>query len=95
MFLTVSHVERDGIKNLIFDRLDPTPRDGLGAWPGSVRQWFNIAYGGDIVALVKDLRACFGERVENRLIHNGANAHSISPYLTAVETGHAIAGGLR
>jgi hypothetical protein len=84
-----------GIRNLIFDRLEPGPRNGTGAWPGSVQRWVNIADQGDIVALVKDLRPRFGEKVENHLIHNGATAHAIRPYLTARETGRAVAAGLR
>jgi hypothetical protein len=84
-----------GIRNLIFDRLQPPPQDGLGAWPGSVKRWINIADRGDIVALVKNLGDAFGEKVESHLINNGAQAHSILPYLTAKETGHAIAFGLR
>jgi hypothetical protein len=83
-----------GIRNLIFDLLDSGPSHLVGAWPGSVRSWVNIADQGDIVALVKDLSACFGPRVENRLIHNGATAHNLLPYLTARETGDAIAAGL-
>ena len=66
----------------------------FGAWPGSVRSWDNIADAGDIVALVKDLRPGFGPRVQNRLINNGASAHNLLPYLTARETGDAIAAGL-
>jgi pimeloyl-ACP methyl ester carboxylesterase len=83
-----------GIRNLIFDRLRPPPVDGLGAWPGGVRRWVNIADGGDVVALVKDLRPLFGPRVENLLVHNGAEAHAIRPYLTARETGRVIASAL-
>jgi hypothetical protein len=83
-----------GIRNLIFEKLLPAPVGGLGAWPGSVKRWFNIADNGDIVALVKDLRPQFGPRVENSLVHNGATAHGVSPYLTARETGHAIVSGL-
>jgi hypothetical protein len=83
-----------GIPNLIFDLLVPTPRDGIGAWPGPARWWVNIADEGDIVALVKDLSLCFGPRVESRLVHNGATAHDLRPYLTARETGDAIAAGL-
>ena len=37
-----------GIRNLIFDLLKPTPQNGIGAWPGSVKRWINIADGGDI-----------------------------------------------
>jgi pimeloyl-ACP methyl ester carboxylesterase len=84
-----------GIRNLIFDLLEPAPQTGIGAWPGSVQRWINIADGGDVVALVKDLRRGFGVNVENHLIYNGATAHDILPYLTAKETGDAIATGLR
>ncbi|MFB9537259.1 MULTISPECIES: hypothetical protein [Streptomyces] len=89
-----------GIRNLIFDRLDPPPtppaggRPLLGQWPGSVKHWTNIADGGDVVALVKDLRPVFGEQVLSFLIHNGAKAHSVTPYLTAQQTGAAIRAGL-
>ena len=84
-----------GIRNLVFDRLRPSPSEEQGAWPGSVRQWFNIADRGDIVALVKELRTCFGDKVKDHRIHNGADAHSVLPYLTAELTGNAIASGLR
>jgi hypothetical protein len=89
-----------GIRNLIFERLEPPPapldssplRNGI--WPGSARSWTNIADAGDLVALVKDLRPRFGPRVENFLVDNGATVHSILPYLSAKETGHAIVKGL-
>jgi hypothetical protein len=88
-----------GIRHLIFDRLHPPPKldkaSGLqlGCWPGQVH-WVNIADAGDVVALVKDLRSRFGERVQGWLVHNGATAHNVRPYLTAVETGRAIASGI-
>jgi hypothetical protein len=93
-----------GIANLIFDRLHPRPRprtdlaageDGVrGGWPGPVTVWTNVADKGDVVALVKDLRPLFGERVVSCLVHNGATAHDIRPYLTAPETGTGILAGL-
>lgn len=88
-----------GIRNLIFDRLVPAPmpRESgklAGAWPGGVRAWTNVADGGDEVALVKDLRPLFGRRVACYLVHNGSHAHDVRPYLTAAETGAAIAAGL-
>jgi pimeloyl-ACP methyl ester carboxylesterase len=88
-----------GIRNLIFDRLVPAPvaRDSggkLGAWPGEVESWVNLADAGDVVALVKDLRPLFGSRVACSLVHNGSHAHDVRPYLTAAETGAAIAAGL-
>jgi hypothetical protein len=88
-----------GIRRLIFDRLQPPPALGSsggepqGCWPGDVA-WVNIADAGDVVALVKDLRPMFGDRVEGWLIDNGATAHDIGPYLTAAETGRAIGSAL-
>ena len=89
-----------GIRRLIFDRLSPPPRAEcpggplMGAWPVPVRRWVNIADEGDVVALIKDLRSRFGERVEGFLVDNGAHAHDARPYLCAVETGRAIADAL-
>jgi hypothetical protein len=88
-----------GIRNLIFDRLVPAPAarapDGVeGMWPGGARSWVNVADAGDVVALVKDLRPLFGHGVACYLVHNGSRAHDVRPYLTAAETGAAIAAGL-
>lgn len=83
-----------GIRNLVFDRLLPAPEDGMGVWPQGLDHWANIADAGDVVALTKELRPLFGERVLDRFIHNGARAHDARPYLTAEDTGHAIAQGL-
>lgn len=79
-----------GIRNLVFDRLVPAP----GGWPGSVRSWTNIADAGDVVALVKDLRPLFGEKVRNVLVDNGSRAHDMSRYLTTPAVGRAVADGL-
>jgi hypothetical protein len=85
-----------GIRNLVFDRLNPAPVDGRGAWPGpDGLVWTNIADRGDVVALEKDLRGRFGERVRNAVVHNGPHAHDATSYLTDRLTGMAIAGGLR
>lgn len=83
-----------GIRNLIFDKLHPPPHHNVGAWPGSIRHWTNIADKGDIVALVKYLQPLFGERLVDMLVNNEAKAHDVLPYLTAKETGHAVAIGL-
>ncbi|MGH8900091.1 MAG: hypothetical protein ACRDYA_00015 [Egibacteraceae bacterium] len=83
-----------GIRGLIFDRLEPAPRDGIGAWPGSVRSWVNIADQGDVVALEKQLGTRFGDHVVDVLVDNGARAHDVRPYLTAKETGDAVRAGL-
>jgi hypothetical protein len=83
-----------GIRNLVFDLLDPPPQGGRGAWPGATERWANVADQGDVVALVKRLAPQFDDRVDDRLVNNGATAHNVKPYLTARETGEAIAAGL-
>jgi hypothetical protein len=83
-----------GIRNLIFDHLRPSPSEVAAAWPECIQQWFNIADSGDVVALVKELRPHFGACVKDVLVYNGATAHNVQPYLSAEETGRAIAAGL-
>src|SRR5215469_10238209 len=83
-----------GIRNLVFDRLRPPPQDGRGQFPAGAASWTNIADSGDAVALVKQLAPLFGDQVQDLLVHNGSKAHDVSPYLTAAQTGHAIAEGL-
>ena len=87
-----------GIRNLVFERLRPPPAASggglLGRWPGAVTTWTNVADAGDPVALVKDLRPQFGPQVACFAVSNGARAHAVGPYLTAPETGAAIATAL-
>lgn len=83
-----------GIRNVIFDLLRPAPEKGAGSWPEALSHWSNVADKGDIVALVKELRIGFGDRVQDYLVHNDAHAHDVRPYLTSGETGHAIARGI-
>jgi hypothetical protein len=84
-----------GIANLVFDRLDPSPKNGLGQWPGREGlAWTNIADHGDAVAVEKDLRPRFGKRVSNTIVHNGSHAHDVTAYLTDPITGASIAAGL-
>ena len=83
-----------GIRNLVFDHLRPAPAGGRGQWPAGVTSWVNVADAGDVVALVKQLSTGFGTAVQDEMVSNGATAHDASPYLTAAETGRAIARGL-
>jgi hypothetical protein len=83
-----------GIRNLVFDLLEPSPIYSQGHWPQSVKKWTNIADRGDIVALSKNLAPLFEGFITDILVNNGAKAHDVRPYLTAKETGHAIARGL-
>src|SRR4028119_287569 len=48
-----------GIGKIVFDRLNPLPVDGRGAFPGSVAAWVNMAAAGDGVALGKRLGGGF------------------------------------
>jgi hypothetical protein len=86
-----------GIPNLVFDRLVPSPKNGVGMWP-NVQEWFNISDVGDIVALQKNLAPYFmndnGAAIVDLSVHNGWKSHSAENYLTAKETGAAIATGL-
>jgi hypothetical protein len=84
-----------GIPNLIFERLTPAPVGGVGAWPGRVARWVNVADGDDVVALCKELVPLFpapggGAGVEDRLVDNGDEPHAISRYLNAEPTGAAL-----
>lgn len=60
-----------GLRNLVFDRLDPVPVGDQGWWPRNAATWTNIADGHDIVASEKYLCTRFGARVKDILINNG------------------------
>lgn len=84
-----------GIKRIVFDRLDPSPQNGIGSRPKGIEKWVNIADAKDIVALEKKLNPFFEGLIEDKLIDNGANAHNADRYLTTVEAGQAIKFGLQ
>lgn len=84
-----------GIPNLVFDKLTPAPANGLGAWPGTVTGWVNVSDPDDIVALRKRLAPLFpapggAAGVEDHLVDNGEEPHSVSRYLNAEPTGVAL-----
>jgi hypothetical protein len=88
-----------GIRNVIFDRLTPTPGAGGGAWPGAVKRWVNVADPDDAVALRKQLADLFPpppgvDPVLDELVDNGDTPHAIGPYLNAAQTGAALATAL-
>ncbi len=89
-----------GIPNVVFDKLTPKPVAGVGAWPGRVARWVNVAARDDVVALRKDLAPLFPApvpemRVIDRRVDNGDEPHAIGHYLSAVETGSALGDVLR
>jgi hypothetical protein len=83
------------IRNVILDRLNPAPLKTENAWratwPSPLTSWTNIADRADFVALVKRLRPVFGDAVTDVEIDNRARMHEVARYLTAKETGSAIA----
>jgi hypothetical protein len=83
-----------GIRNVIFEKLTPSPSAGIGHWPGQVQYWTNIADEGDVVALEKRLTTCFGDKVRDVMVNNGADAHNGDRYLITREAGAAIWEGL-
>jgi hypothetical protein len=74
---------------MVVDRLRPGP----DTWPGT-SSWTNVVDEGDVVAAVQDLSLFFGPGVTGKVVHNGSHAHDAALYLTAKETGEAVAGGL-
>jgi len=78
----------------LLSRLLPPVQPGRSHWPRCIKRWVNIADSADVVALRKDLRPLYDPRVDDHLVHNGATMHYIEPYLTAPQTGRAIARGL-
>ncbi|MFD7243564.1 hypothetical protein [Streptomyces massasporeus] len=74
---------------MVVDRLRPGPE----TWPGTA-SWTNVVDEGDVVAAVKDLSLFFGTGVVGKVVHNGSHAHDATLYLTAKETGEAVAEGL-
>lgn len=83
-----------GIRNLIFDALQPAPQRELGAWPGNVQHWTNISDSGDVVALTKKLEPLFMPRIVDVSVANGMKVHDASRYLTTREVGDAIAAAI-
>jgi pimeloyl-ACP methyl ester carboxylesterase len=84
-----------GTPGLVLEQLDPTPVDGRGVWPSCVKDWTNVAAENDLATLAAPrLAEVFGERVTDEFVFNGRHPHDIEPYLTAAETGLAVAAGL-
>jgi hypothetical protein len=83
-----------GVPNVVFDQLTPAPVDGVGAWPGGVANWTNVADPNDVVALRKQLAGLFRGPatavVDDRMVNNGDQPHAIDRYLNAWETGSAL-----
>lgn len=78
----------------LFGKLRPPHTDGVGAWPGSIEHWFNIASVGDEACEEPQLARRFGPRVVDRGVDNGHRAHDPEPYLNSPTTGRLLATAL-
>ncbi|MEU9746175.1 antibiotic ABC transporter ATP-binding protein [Streptomyces niveus] len=83
-----------GMRGVVLNRLHPAPVDGRAVWPRNLRAWTNIADTTDIVAVVREIAPAFGPAVDDLVVHNGTHMHDATRYLTAIETGRAVAAGL-
>ena len=79
--------------DIIRDRLDPCPSEGLSPWPGSVVRWTNIANPADPAAGTTPCGRFRGDVVEYK-VDNGHRVHDPEPYLNHRWTGQAVAAGL-
>jgi hypothetical protein len=77
------------VPHIVLHRLVPA----MGTWPG-VTRWVNITDSNDFVALQPLLRNVYGEQVCDIEISNGIGAHNVERYLSAAQTGVAVATGL-
>jgi pimeloyl-ACP methyl ester carboxylesterase len=84
-----------GASTYVQPHLHPQPTDGIGAWPGSVTTWINVAAVGDQACSQPQLASCFGDRVVDHLVSNGHRAHDPEPYLCSAATGRAVARALQ
>lgn len=75
----------------VFHGLRPAATDGLGAWPGSVQRWINVAAVGDPAVEEARLASLFGDGVIDLAVDNGHRAHDAEPYLNSAATGRALA----
>jgi hypothetical protein len=79
--------------DVIRDRLDPCPAEGMSPWPGSVLRWTNIADPDDPAARTTPGGRFRGDVIEYE-VDNGHRVHDPEPYLNNRWTGRAVAAGL-
>jgi hypothetical protein len=79
--------------DIIRDRLDPCPSEGVSPWPGSVVRWTNVMDPDDPAARTTPCGRFRGDVTEFR-VDNGHRVHDPEPYLNNRWTGQAVAAGL-
>ncbi|GIH73825.1 hypothetical protein [Planobispora longispora] len=71
-----------GMRDVVFERLLPSPVNGWGQRPRQVRRWVNIADKDDIAAIPASLRACFtGVDQEFMVNLDWIDFHTVEKYL--------------
>ncbi|MGP4009009.1 hypothetical protein [Streptomyces sp. 4N124] len=81
-----------GLPSVVFERLCPAPRDGLGQRPPRVRRWVNLADPGDIVAIPRWLATKFaGVDTDGEASIHSVDFHRVASYLRLPDVARAIA----
>ena len=71
-----------GMRNVVFERLLPTPVDGCGRRPPNAGRWVNIADKDDIVAIPPALGGCFaGVDLDVSVNLDWIDFHTVEKYL--------------
>jgi pimeloyl-ACP methyl ester carboxylesterase len=77
---------------VVFDRLDPTHRNGSGQRPAGVRRWINVTDKGDLIAIPKGgIKARFqdvDDDVETSV--HWADFHTVTNYLKTETLAHIL-----
>jgi hypothetical protein len=78
--------------DVVFNRLEPAPKNGRGRRPPGVNRWINICDPGDIIAVPRGLAACFDGIDADLTTPIGVfNAHKAAGYLSCATTAAALA----
>lgn len=84
-----------GMPHVVFDRLEPAPRDARGAKPPNVTKWLNVADHGDLVALPTCLSGRFSGLDTDVETSIGAfDFHRVASYLRSPLVGEMLATSL-
>ncbi|MEU4623885.1 hypothetical protein AB0G04_28415 [Actinoplanes sp. NPDC023801] len=79
------------LPEIVFDALDPEPRDGRGIRPPGVGRWVNIADPGDVIAVPTELGGRFDVDEHHTTPIGVADFHTMAGYLRSPVTAAEIA----
>ncbi|MGW6457817.1 hypothetical protein ACWF94_18215, partial [Streptomyces sp. NPDC055078] len=80
------------LPHAVFPRLDPSPLDGRGARPPSVRRWVNVSDPGDLVAIPAGgiARGFRGVSADHRGSIHAFDFHLAANYLASAPLAEAL-----